>query len=130
MMNELIFAQGFEEQQCLKCLCAMTSNFIPTEFPLSEKKKGESGRNHTKYFYLLLPRRAELHGGRQEVPRDDNACSRASLVGLKQRTESIHVPSVATAFFWASPLCHDTQSLFSVRQCDPLPALFHHKLML
>lgn len=63
MMNELIFVQGFEEKQCLKRLCALTSNFIPTEFPLSEKKEGDSGRHHIKQFYLLLPKPEELHGG-------------------------------------------------------------------
>lgn len=63
MMNELIFVQGFEEKQCLKCLCVLTSNFIPTEFASSEKKESDSGRNYIKHFSLILPKHSDLHGG-------------------------------------------------------------------
>lgn len=54
MMNELIFVQGFEEKQCLKCLCVLTSNFIPTEFPLREKKEGDV--NNLSNFLYFSPK--------------------------------------------------------------------------
>jgi hypothetical protein len=44
MMNELIFVQEFEEKQCLKCLCVLTSNCTPIEFLVSKKKEGDGGR--------------------------------------------------------------------------------------
>lgn len=79
MMNQLIFVQGFEEKQCLKCL---TSNFTPTEFTLSEKNEKDNDRNNVKQF-SLLPKPVGLHEGGQELPMDGNACSRVIPAGPK-----------------------------------------------
>lgn len=55
MMNKLIFVQGFEEKQCLKCLCVLTSSCTPTGFSVSMGKEGDSGSNDTKPLLPLFP---------------------------------------------------------------------------
>lgn len=82
MMNELIFVQGFEERQCLKCLCVLTSNFTSAESPLRGENEGDSGRNDTKHFCLLLPKPAGLRA-EGESACGWQCCSGVTFAGPK-----------------------------------------------
>lgn len=122
MMNELIFVQGFEEKQCLKCWCVLTSNFTSAEFSVRKLKETVS-KNTIKHFFPLLPQTASLHGGGQR------ACgwrcvSRAILAGPMRRVQPTGLSSVATRTFWVSVLWHNTQSLPNVWGCGFSLVLF------
>lgn len=53
--------------------------------------KWEKGKwqwqNYIKHFSRILPKHSDLHGGWQDVPMDDNACSRMILGWASMKDE-------------------------------------------